>query len=171
MAIQKSLSCFVIGSDALLVECAEILLRQGHDVRGVISSAPRIVRWARERGLSAVDPGQGYVEALARAPFDYLFSITHLEIIPDEALALPIRGAINFHDGPLPRYAGLHAPAWAIMAGEATYGISWHRIGPKIDAGDILKQVTFDLQPAETSLSLNTKCFAHAIETFGELVN
>src|SRR5258708_21067337 len=150
MAIQKSLSCFVIGSDALLVECAEILLRQGHDVRGVISGAPRIVRWARERGLSTVDPGKGYVEALARAPFDYLFSITHLEIIPDEVLALPGRGAINFHDGPLPRYAGLHAPAWAIMAGETTYGVPRHRIRPKSAAGDLLQQGTFCLQPGET---------------------
>jgi natural product biosynthesis luciferase-like monooxygenase protein len=169
MAIQKSLSCFVIGSDGLLVECAEVLLRHGHEIRGVISDAPRIVRRARERGLAIVDPAD-YVGALKRAPFDYLFAITHLAVLPDDVLALPTKGAINFHDGPLPRYAGLNAPAWALMNGETTYGVSWHRIGSKVDAGDILKQVTFDVAPDETSLSLNTKCFAHAIESFAELV-
>ena len=170
MAIQKNFSCFVIGSDGLLIECAEILLRQGHAIRGVVSDAPRITRWAREHGLDTIDPAKGYVEPLARQPFDYLFSITYLDVIPDEVLALPTQGAINFHDGPLPRYAGLNAPAWALLQGETSYGITWHRIGSKVDAGDILKQVTFDLLPDETSLSLNTKCFAHAIETFGELV-
>jgi natural product biosynthesis luciferase-like monooxygenase protein len=169
MAIQKSLSSFVIGSDGLLIECTEVLLRQGHEVRGVISDAPRIVRWARERGLALVDP-RAYVETLRRAPFDYLFAITHLAVLPDDVLALPTKGAVNFHDGPLPRYAGLNAPAWALMNRETTYGVTWHLIGSKVDAGDIVKQVTFDLAPDETSLSLNTKCFAHAIESFAELL-
>jgi natural product biosynthesis luciferase-like monooxygenase protein len=169
MSIQKSLSCFVIGSDGLLIECAEVLLRQGHEVRGVISDAARIARWAKERGVLLVDPF-AYVEALRKEPFDYLFAITHLAILPDDVIALPTKGAINFHDGPLPRYAGLNAPAWALMNGERTYGVTWHRVGSKVDAGDILKQVTFDLAPDETSLSLNTKCFAHAIESFAELV-
>src|SRR5262249_19259336 len=108
--------------------------------------------------------------ALQREPFDFLFAITHLAVLPDEVIALPSKGAVNFHDGPLPRYAGLNAPAWALMNGETTYGVTWHFIGSKVDAGDILKQVTFELAPDETSLSLNTKCFAHAIESFAELV-
>src|SRR5262245_36374209 len=65
MAIQKNLSCFVIGSDGLLIECAQILLRQGHAIRGVVSDAPRITRWAREHGLDTIDPTKGYLEALA----------------------------------------------------------------------------------------------------------
>src|SRR5262249_15897298 len=103
-------------------------------------------------------------------PFDYLFAVTHLAVLPDEAIVLPAKGIVNFHDGPLPRYAGLNAPAWALMKGETTYGVTWHLVTSKVDAGDILKQVTFDLAPDETSLSLNTKCFAHAIESFAELV-
>src|SRR5262245_49334045 len=113
MAIQQCLSCFVIGSERLLIECVEVLLEQGHDVRGVISSAPRIVRWAEDRRVRLIDP-VAYVESLAREPFDYLFAITHLSILPDDVLRLPAKGAINFHDGPLPRYAGLNAPAWAL---------------------------------------------------------
>ena len=108
--------------------------------------------------------------ALRREPFDYLFSITHLAIIPEEAIVLAKRGAINFHDGPLPRYAGLNAPAWALLQRETTYGITWHFMASELDTGSILKQVTFEVAPDETSLSLNTKCFAHAIESFGELI-
>src|SRR5688572_18278508 len=119
------LSCYLIGADTLLVECGNLLLDKGHSIRGVISNAPKVSDWARERRLLHVPLAPGYVEALRREPFDYLFAITHLALIPDEVLALPRKGAINFHDGPLPRYAGLNTPAWALMNREARYGVSW----------------------------------------------
>ena len=43
----------------------------------------------------------------------------------DDVLALPAKGAINFHDGPLPQMAGLNTPVWALLNGEAEHGISW----------------------------------------------
>ena len=164
-------SCYVIGGDSLLIQCAEILLERGHDLRGVVSSAPRIQRWAQERNLRVIDPDAGLAAALAETPFDYLFAITHLAILPDAVISLPKRAAINFHDGPLPRYAGLYTPAWALIQREPSYGISWHVITPGIDEGDVLKQRTFDIAPAETSLTINTRCFEAGIESFGELVN
>jgi natural product biosynthesis luciferase-like monooxygenase protein len=169
MGNKTQFSCFIMGQDALLTECGDVLLGQGHDIRGVISSSQRIAAWASRHGVAAIDPEGGYLEALAREPFDYLFSITHLAIIPEEALALPKKGAINFHDGPLPRYAGLNAPAWALLERETTYGITWHFMASKADTGAILKQVMFEIAPDETSLSINTKCFAHAIESFADL--
>ena len=44
------------------------------------------------------------------------------------SLELARQGAVNFHDGPLPAYAGLNAPVWAILNREATHGITWHLI-------------------------------------------
>jgi len=82
MQNRPGFSCFVIGQDTLLIECTEILLAHGHEIKGVISSSPRILAWASEKGLSTVDPRADYVESLRREPFDYLFSITHLAIIP-----------------------------------------------------------------------------------------
>ena len=39
-------SCVVVGSQALLIECAEILLRGSHEIRGIVSSDPAVLRWA-----------------------------------------------------------------------------------------------------------------------------
>lgn len=171
----KKFSCYVIGGDTLLIQCTEILLDRGHDVRAVISSAPRIQRWARERNLRVLaaeaDPGAEWKRALAAEPFDFLFAITHLSILPDDVISLPRRAAVNFHDGPLPRYAGLYTPAWALIQREPTYGISWHVITPGIDEGDILKQRMFEVAPSESSLTINTRCLEAGIESFGELVN
>ena len=168
--MHSGFSCFLMGADTLLMECGDILVREGHRVRGVISSAPRIGQWAADNGIPVVDPEDDYVEVLAAEPFDYLFAISHLAIIPDDVLALPQKLTVNFHDGPLPRYAGLNTPVWALMNRETGYGITWHVVTSGVDQGDILQQAMFEVSPGETALSLNTRCMATAVETFPELV-
>jgi len=165
------LSCYLIGADTLLLECGEVLLRRGHDVRGVITAEPRVEAWARDRDLPVIDARGDYAESLRAEPFDVLFAITHLGIIPDAVLELPRVGSVNFHDGPLPRYAGLNAPVWALINREEEYAITWHEITSGVDEGDILLQSRFDVAPDETALSLNTKCMATALETFPTLVD
>src|SRR6185295_11816295 len=164
------LSCFLIGGDALLTACGEVLLAGGHDVVGVISDAPEVVQWARSKQLGVIDPGSSYVAALRAKPFDYLFSIANLSVIPADALACARKDAINFHEGPLPGYAGVSTPVWALVNGETSWGITWHRMTTDVDAGAILLGKTFAIAPGETTLSLNRKCFAAALETFPELI-
>ncbi len=166
-----SLSCFLIGADSLLIECGDVLRERGHAIRGVISAAPRVVRWARQHGLAVLDPAGDYRAALDAEPFDYLFAITHLAIIPTDVLAKPRRGAINFHDGPLPRYAGLNAPAWALIHREREHGVTWHEMTAEVDAGRILKQRRFEIAEQEIALTLNTRCFELGLETFAELID
>jgi natural product biosynthesis luciferase-like monooxygenase protein len=171
MTAPNPFRCFVMGSESLLVQCSEILLAEGHKILGVVTRTPEIERWAEERGLRVVEPGPGLAQRLGSDPFDWLFSIANLSIIPDDVLALPTRGAINFHDGPLPRYAGLHATTWAILHGERTHGVTWHRIEGGVDEGDILEQRLFELAERETALTLNTRCYELGIESFARLVD
>ncbi|MFT6388649.1 MAG: natural product biosynthesis luciferase-like monooxygenase protein [Cellvibrionaceae bacterium] len=172
---KKTFSCYLIGGDSLLIECGETLQSRGHEVRGVITNAPRLSQWAMGKSIPVMAADANYPAALAEkaqsAPFDYLFSITHLAIIKDEVLALPQKMTINFHDGPLPAYAGLNAPAWALMNQEEKYGISWHKVVSGVDEGELLKQEHFDIAAGETSLSINTKCFAAALESFPVLID
>lgn len=171
MSMNATFSCYLIGEDTLLIECGEILLTKGHNILGIITAVPRISQWAHSKSIPVIAYKEGYGEHLQGKNFDYLFSITHLAIIKDEVLKLAQKGAINFHDGPLPAYAGLNTPAWALMNNEERYGITWHQITPGVDEGDILKQALFDVAPDETSLSINTKCFAAALESFPVLVD
>ena len=160
----------MIGADTLLIECGERLLDAGFVIKGVITQAAPIADWAKQKGLKVIDESGDYRSAIANEPFDYLFSITHLKLIADEVLSLPRIAAINFHDGPLPRYAGLNTPAWALMNQEPEYGITWHIITAGVDTGDIVAQRTYEVAPEETSLSLNTKNFAAALETFESMI-
>ena len=98
--------CYVIGDESLAIQCADILLDRGHTVLGVISSDEGIAKWAEQKKIACIAPSplSGLAERMRAhdADFDWLFSIANLTIIPDDVLALPRRGAINFHDGPLP---------------------------------------------------------------------
>ena len=164
-------SCYIIGSESLLIQCADILLKRGHDIRGIISAEAPIRNWATSQNIPVLAPGKSLTGELAQQPpFDYFFSITNLSIIPDAILELPQKEAINFHDGPLPKYAGLYATSWALMGQEAQHGVSWHTMKAEVDEGLIFKQQLFDIAEDETAFSLNVKAYENGIESFEALV-
>ncbi|MDJ0823305.1 MAG: LLM class flavin-dependent oxidoreductase [Paracoccaceae bacterium] len=164
------MTCVVIGNEALLVHCSERLLERGHKIAAVVTRDATIMAWAEGRGLRVVRPGRGLAEHLAGVTFDWLLSIANLDIIPEAVLAMPSKGAVNFHDGPLPRHAGLNAPVWAMIAGETQHGITWHMIEGRVDEGDILVMRMFDITAQDTALTLNTKAFEAAMDSFPELM-
>lgn len=166
----SNFSCVVMGNESLLIQCAERLLQSGDRVHAVITRNPDIRAWAVGQGLRVESPGEGLADRLAGVGFDWLFSIANLSVIPQAVLAQAARGAINFHDGALPRHAGLNAPVWAILAREKQHGVTWHMIEGGIDEGDIVKQQLFEMAPNETALTLNTRCYEAAMESFSELL-
>ncbi|NSY40582.1 MupA/Atu3671 family FMN-dependent luciferase-like monooxygenase [Leisingera sp. ANG59] len=159
-------TCALIGNESLLIGCADALLARGHQIRAVVSRDADIRAWAADKGLVVLN-----TPAELSGGFDWLLSIANLTVIPDAVLAQAAKGAVNFHDGPLPRYAGLNTPNWALINGEAQHGITWHLIEGGVDEGDILAQRLFDVAPDETAFSLNSKCYAAAMDSFGEIVS
>ena len=164
------MSTVLIGDESLLAGCGAHLLEQGHTIRAVVTQDAATSRWAADNGLTVLHRIADLIGPFAAGDFDWLLSIANLRLIGADVLALPARGAVNFHDGPLPRYAGLNAPAWALRNGEETHGVTWHLIGGGIDAGDILEQRLFEIAPDETAFTLNSKCYAAAMESFPDLV-
>ena len=163
-------SSVLIGSESLLVGCGEVLLDHGFPIAMVVTDNDEIAAWAQGRGLPVADLDTDLPEKLAEMRFEWLFSIANLRIIPDAVLAQAANGAINFHDGLLPAYAGVNAPVWALLNGEAQHGITWHLIETGIDAGDILEQRLFDVDAGETAYSLNSKCYAAGLDSFSQLI-
>jgi len=168
---QKLFRCCVIGETSLLIRCSELLLQRGHTVRGVVSADPAVKNWAEGRGLRSTVPGADWLSFFRQQEFDYLFSIVNPKIVSDAVLALPVKGAINYHDALLPRYAGMYATSWAIMNRERHHGITWHVMASGVDQGDVLKQRRVDITERETAFSLNLKCYEAAFEAFSELVD
>lgn len=164
------INCLLIGEGSLLLQCGGILVARGHHIVGVVTASESIAEWARENGAAVVAPGQGLADRLAGQTYDWLFSIANLALVPAAVWQAATGGAANFHDGPLPRYAGLNTPAWALLAGETRHGVAWHAMSDAVDAGDIYAEGAVDIDEYETALTLNTKCFEAGIASFTELI-
>ncbi len=163
-------SAILIGNDRLTREAGGKLLRAGHRITACVSRDADVRAWAEAAGLTVIAPGSGLADRLTPHAADWVLSVANLDVLPPEVLALGAKGGVNFHDGPLPRYAGLNAPVWALLAGETRHGITWHMMEAGVDRGDILVARSVDIAPDDTALTLNMKCFATALESFDAVI-
>lgn len=170
MSSPHHFTCYIIGTGTLPVQCAHILQEQGHTIWGIVSPDVKVIRWAETNQIPVATNNRELLPFLRAQPFDYLFSIVNPLVLPVPALQLPRQMAINYHDAPLPRYAGVHATSWALLHQEQQHGITWHEMVAEVDAGDILRQVSVPIAADDTALTLNAKCYAAAIAAFTDLV-
>ena len=161
----------LMGDQSLLAQCGETALRRGHRIVAVVTASDAVARWADEAGLPVIEAASDVAAALAEDAFDWFLSIANLRIVPRSVWGRALEGAANFHDGPLPLYAGLNTPAWAILNGEASHGITWHAMTDAVDAGGVYVARRFEVAPDETGFSLNGRCFEAGIESFAELLD
>ena len=102
-------------------------------------------------------------DAVVMASFD--------QIIGARLLAVPAHGWLNIHPSPLPRYRGPEPIYWTIADGAAEAGITLHRAAPRFDAGPILAQRTFPLDPEDTAGTLTRKLCAAGVEALPEALD
>jgi amino acid adenylation domain-containing protein len=166
---RAAFSCIVLGEEPLAARCADVLLDRGHQILGVVSSAAPLRQWARARSIPVFDRSS-YRPWLETQTFDVLFSITHPNLIEPGHIGRARVAALNYHDGPLPRYAGMNGSAWALASGENQHAIVWHHLTAGLDEGDIVEWRDIGLDPRETSLSLNMQSSALALDAFQQLI-
>jgi amino acid adenylation domain-containing protein len=162
-------NCVLIGEGNLLIECAQILIKNNYKIVGIISPDRAIADWAKKQNIIYFKNIQQSKQIFLQTQCDYLFSIVNHTILNQEILELADT-VINYHDALLPTYAGVNATSWAIINGEKQHGITWHEMKLEVDEGNILKQVKIELEPSETALTLNAKCYQAAIISFQELI-
>jgi amino acid adenylation domain-containing protein len=153
-----------LGATSLLNVCADRLRARGFEVVGVATRDPSVR--ARFGDARVIDLAASRGDLFGDLEIDCLFSIANDRVLSAAELARARVAAINYHDGPLPKYAGLRATRWAIVNGESTHGVTWHRMLGSVDAGAVLAQATFGIAPRETTRSLDLKCYERAIATF-----
>ncbi len=171
MLNKTNFSCYLIGDDHLLVQCAEVILDKGHHILGIISPLEAAKNFTSAHHIAYFESLEEASGSLFTTEFDYLFSIINSTILPPALLQRARQLSINFHNAPLPRYAGVHALSWAILNDESDYGVTWHVMTDIIDGGDLLKQAIFPIDSHETALSLSLKCYAQALTLFNELID
>ncbi|MGH6747547.1 MupA/Atu3671 family FMN-dependent luciferase-like monooxygenase [Novosphingobium sp.] len=161
----------LIGEETLLVECGELLRARGHEIVAVVAAeGSPAAAWARRSRIRVLTRARDLL-AKGNAPLDWIFSISNLAILPGEVLSLAARGAINFHDGPLPARGGLNTPVWALLEGERDHGVTWHLMTGAVDEGAVLAAEPITVSDGETAFSLNTRCFEAGLRSFSRMVD
>lgn len=163
-----------MGSAALAVPSLQALLdRSGHDVVGVVSQPDRpagrkrrltpspLKAFAEERGLKIMTPEKigdpDSVRALSDLNPDLFVVVAYGQYIPSKVIQLAPNEAINVHPSLLPKYRGSAPIQWALLNGDRITGVSIIYLAKKMDAGDIIRQETYPIDPNDTSATLHDK--------------
>jgi methionyl-tRNA formyltransferase len=115
------------------------------------------VRPASELGTSS------FAELIRNLDVDVLLNIHSLVVLGPDIVRAPRIGSFNLHPGPLPKFAGLNAPSWAIYEGQTAHAVTVHWMDAGIDTGAIAYDASFAIEDSDTGLSLTAKCVRHGV--------
>lgn len=88
---------------------------------------------------------------------DLIVVVAYGMILSQAVLDAPRLGCINVHGSLLPRWRGAAPIQRALMAGDATTGVTIMQIVRKLDAGDMLHKEHYTIQPTDTASDLHDK--------------
>ena len=160
----------LIGEGALARYCLTRLAERGLPV-DVCASFDGSLRAHAPKGRPSHFETRAEIEQyLEERGCDLLFSVGNPWVMPAALLRRVRRLAVNFHDAPLPSYAGLHATSWALLHGEREHGVSWHVMSAEVDAGAIVSSWPVPIEPGDTARTLNAKCFEAGARSFEALL-
>ena len=79
--------------------------------------------------------------------FDLIVTACFPRRVPPSVLARARMSSLNVHPSLLPAYRGPSPLFWQLRAGEATVGVSVHRLSDELDAGDVVAAEALALAP------------------------
>jgi methionyl-tRNA formyltransferase len=135
---------------------------------------PLVAAAATRNGLDVLPAstlrGKSFAETIRELDVDLLVNVHSLSLLGADIVGAPRIGSFNLHPGPLPEYAGLNAPSWAIYEGETTHAVTVHWMNAEIDCGPVAYRASFAIDGVDTGLSLTAKCVRHGVPLVLRLV-
>jgi methionyl-tRNA formyltransferase len=156
-----------MGTPAFAVPALERLASDGHQLvavytqpdkpagRGRALTPPPLKQRALALGLAVRQPPTlrraGEVEALKALAPQAIVVAAYGKLLPPEVLAIPPLGCLNIHPSLLPRHRGPAPVTAALLAGDATTGVTIMLLDEGMDTGPILAQQEVAIGPEETA--------------------
>ena len=162
-----------MGTPDFAVASLKRLVEAGHEICGVFTQPDK----PKNRGHKlAFSPVKEYAiaqdlpvyqplkmrdgEALAivrRLQPELIVVAAYGKILPEDILNTPPYGSINVHSSILPKYRGAAPINWAILNGEDRTGVTIMYMAKELDAGDIIRCLTTDIDPDEDAQHLTER--------------
>mgnify|MGYP001287253603 CR=1 FL=1 len=156
----KDKKIIFMGTPDIAAQHLNILIENNLNVVGVYTQPPRkknrgmrieksdVHQIADKKNIKVFYPSKisdKTIEQVKNLEPDLIIVIAYGIILPTKFLNIPKYGCINIHVSLLPRWRGAAPIEHALLAGDVKTGISIISISPKLDAGDILMQESFQL--------------------------
>jgi len=164
------------GTPAFAATILDAALAAGFDVPLVLSQPDRprgrgqkpdlspVKRLALTRGISVQAPptlrDEAARAALVYMPLDVLVVAAYGLILPAAILEWPRHGCLNVHASLLPRWRGAAPIQRALLAGDATTGITIMRMDEGLDTGPTIESASLTIGPNDTAGTLTDKLAA-----------
>lgn len=146
------------------VRCLNVLLAHGVEVALVVTHRDNpneniwfdsVQKLAEMHGIPTITPDNPnapeVIERIRVLQPDFFFSFYYREMLKQELLDIPARGALNMHGSLLPKYRGRVPVNWAIIHGETETGATLHYMTAKPDNGEIVAQQAIPILPNDTA--------------------
>jgi UDP-4-amino-4-deoxy-L-arabinose formyltransferase/UDP-glucuronic acid dehydrogenase (UDP-4-keto-hexauronic acid decarboxylating) len=175
------LKVLLVAEEAAGIQVLRRLASSGHELAGVLTAPPTRGGGATVAGVAeglgiAVEPSErvrdpGFAAWVRERGVDLLLNVHSLFVIHADVVAAPRIGSFNLHPGPLPAYAGLNAPSWAIYHGESSHAVTVHWMEPGIDTGAIAYERSFPIADTDTGLAVSLTCVREGLGLLARLLD
>jgi methionyl-tRNA formyltransferase len=129
--------------------------------RGRKLSPSPVKEVALDAGVAVFQPANfktaAAVDELAALRPDLMIVVAYGLLLPRAVLDIPRRGCVNIHASVLPRWRGAAPIQRAVLAGDATSGITIMRMEEGLDTGPMYRVDEIELRPDETGGSLHDR--------------
>jgi methionyl-tRNA formyltransferase len=161
------------GTPGFAARCLAALVESRHAVcgvmtqpdrpagRGLVSVASPVKSLALDRGIRVVQPPSlddaGILEELRRFGADAIVTAAFGLILPQRALDIAPRGALNVHASLLPRWRGAAPIQRALLAGDEATGVTIMQMDAGLDTGPVLLQAAIPISHDDTAGTLTMR--------------
>lgn len=159
-----------MGTPEFSVPILTMLHEEGHTIAAVVTqpdrpvgrkrilTPPPVKQEALRLGLPIIQPeklkGSAELEEIIALQPDLIVTAAFGQILPKELLESPRLGCINVHASLLPKYRGGAPIHQSIIDGESKTGVTIMYMVEKLDAGDIISQVTVPISETDHTGSM-----------------
>jgi methionyl-tRNA formyltransferase len=175
------------GSPSFALPSLEALIAAGHGVRLVVSQPgkpvgrkgavtdPPVAERAKSLGIHVFQPStlkdDTAVQRLAETRADVFVVVAYGKILSQRVLDLPRLGCVNVHGSLLPRWRGASPVQAAILAGDATTGVSIMKMDAGMDAGAVYTRRETRIGEEEDAASLSARLATMGADALVETLN
>ncbi|MBT5229504.1 MAG: hypothetical protein HOM11_04420 [Methylococcales bacterium] len=145
----------------LFMGCLAVFAANKHDVvtiftAGCQSNNEKLRLYADQKSINCIHekPTKQHIEALEKSGVECMFSVEYPYLIPSPSEKVM---TLNMHPTMLPNGRGATPLSWLILQYREDAGVTFHKLAPQFDEGDIVFQAPLTLDDDEGFESLLVK--------------